>query len=382
MQEKVFAVLKGKVLFLYSDETKSDCLGALDVEAFSVGISRGDEEEEQETDDHASAPRSVMREGELFSKRNAIILRSVPRLEDPESESSPKKRRRARSDALKRSSSVKSARSATSTAVAGMAPSLGTGMKAPTITRKSTQPCVTELKHMSDAERAKSDASAQLPSVIPSLTKDMDDGSRGVSLPGHDQVADAAASRDKTMLEVEEEEKEKRRREKQARDKRRSRIEGRPWYLFLRNNVKMEEWYLSLLSVSTPTVPSASALDDLDERTKRALERLTARPGVDEIFPKDNMKKLIDKLNTDPDQGNVRWLNGLIGRLFLGICNTVALEAVSRPGLLPLLKDGQLKQHTQFIIERVMKKINKAKFPSWIEYIRIDEVNVGDVPPT
>lgn len=29
-----------------------------------------------------------------------------------------------------------------------------------------------------------------------------------------------------------------------------------------------------------------------------------------------------------------------------------------------------------------MKKINKAKFPSWIEYIRIDEVDVGDVPPT
>lgn len=29
-----------------------------------------------------------------------------------------------------------------------------------------------------------------------------------------------------------------------------------------------------------------------------------------------------------------------------------------------------------------MKKITKAKFPSWIEYIRIDEVDVGDVPPT
>jgi hypothetical protein len=328
MQEKVFAVLKGKVLFLYSDETKSDCLGALDVEAFSVGISRGDEDEEGETDDQGAPTGSVMREGELFSKRNAIILRSVPRLEDPDSESSPKSRRRARSDALKRSSSVKSSRSAT-TAVSGMAPSLGTGGKAPTLTRKSTQPCVTELKHMSESDRLKTDGNDKLPATIPSLTKDMDDGSRGVTLPGQDQIADMAADRDKTMLEVEEDEKEKRRKEKQARDKRRSRIEGRPWYLFLRNNVKMEEWYLSLLSVSAPSVPSPSSLDDLDERTKRALEKLTARPGVDEIFPKDNMKKLIDKLNTDPDQGNVRWLNGLIGRLFLGICNTVALEAVS-----------------------------------------------------
>ena len=334
MQEKVFAVLKGKVLFLYSDETKSDCLGALDVEAFSVGISRGDEDDEGDNDDPGALPKSVMREGELFSKRNAIVLRSVPRLGDADAESSPKKRRRARSDALKRSSSAKSVRS-TTTAISGMAPSLGTEMQAPTITRKSTEPCVTDLKHMSESERVMADGSSQLPSAIPSLTKDMDDGGRGVSLPGQDEMADAAEARDKTMLQIEQEEKERRRKEKQERDKRRSRIEGRPWYLFLRNNVKMEEWYLSLLSVSAPSVPSASALDDLDQRTKRALERLTARPGVDEIFPKDNMKKLIDKLNTDPDQGNVRWLNGLVGRLFLGICNTVALEAVSRFEAIP-----------------------------------------------
>lgn len=338
MPEKVFAVLKGKVLFLYSDETKSDCLGALDVEAFSVGISRGDEDEEGDTEGPGALPKSVMREGELFSKRNAIVLRSVPRLGDAEAEPSPKKRRRARSDALKRSSSVKSVRSIT-TAVSGMAPSLGAEMQAPTITRKSTEPCVTDLKHMSESERVMADGSSQLPSAIPSLTKDMDDGGRGVSLPGQDEMADAAEARDKTMLEIEQEEKERRRKEKQERDKRRSRIEGRPWYLFLRNNVKMEEWYLLLLSVSAPSVPSASALDDLDERTKRALERLTARPGVNEIFPKDNMKKLIDKLNTDSDQGNVRWLNGLIGRLFLGICNSAALEAVSRFGAIPF-EDG------------------------------------------
>jgi hypothetical protein len=36
----------------------------------------------------------------------------------------------------------------------------------------------------------------------------------------------------------------------------------------------------------------------------------------------------------------------------------------------------------QFIIERAMKKINKTKMPSWIEYIRIDEVDVGTAPPT
>ena len=42
----------------------------------------------------------------------------------------------------------------------------------------------------------------------------------------------------------------------------------------------------------------------------------------------------------------------------------------------------ELNVSEQFIIERVMKKINKTKLPGWIEYIRIDEVDVGDVPPT
>jgi hypothetical protein len=329
MQEKVFAVLKGKVLFLYSDETKSDCLGALDVEAFSVGISRGDDDDEEgEVDDLGNPQSYVMREGELFSKRNAIVLRSVPRLQDAEYEPPSHSRKRSRSDGLKRSTSAKSVRS-TATAMPSLTPSMGTGAKKPVITRKSTQSCATDLKHMSDSEKTKLDSSDRLPPVMTALTKDMDDGTSGVPIPGQDEIADAAHARDKTQLEVEEDEKEKRRKEKEKREKRRTRIEGRPWYLFLRNNVKMEEWYLSLLSISTPSVPSPNALDDLDERTKKALQKLTARPGVDEIFARDNMKKLIEKLNTDPEQGNLRWLNGLVGRLFLGICNTVALEAVS-----------------------------------------------------
>ncbi|KAJ9100668.1 hypothetical protein QFC21_003713 [Naganishia friedmannii] len=361
MQERVFAVLKGKVLFLYSNETKSDCLGALDIEAFSVGISRGDDEDDDRGGDGPSAAeKAKMREGELFGKRNAIVLRSVPRLEEADSETSPIRKRRSRSG-LSRSNSMRSNKPS----ISGM-PSLATfdeldGTR-PKITRKSTQSAATELKHLSAEARARVDPDASRPPAITALTKDMDNGTSGVPIPGQSELADASAARDKTILEVETEEKQKRRKEKIAREKRRTRIEGRPWYLFLRSNIKMEEWYHALLSISTPTVPSSSALDDLGEQTKRALEKLTPRPGFDEIFSKEDMKRLLDKLNTDPDQGNIRWLNGLIGRLFLGICKTAAVEA--------------------FIIERAMKKINKTKMPSWIEYIRIDEVDVGTAAPT
>lgn len=328
MQERVFAVLKGKVLFLYSNETKSDCLGALDIEAFSVGISRGDEEEDDPNGDVQSvAEKTKMREGELFGKRNAIVLRSVPRLEEADSETSPIRKRRSRSS-LSRSNSTRSNKPS----VSGM-PSLATfdeldGTR-PKITRKSTPSAATELKHLSEEARARTDPGGSRPPVITALTKDMDNGTSGVPIPGQSQLADASAARDKTIMEVETEEKEKRRKEKTAREQRRTRIEGRPWYLFLRSNVKMEEWYHALLSISAPTVPSPSALDDLGEQTKRALEKLTPRPGFDEIFSKDDMKRLLDKLNTDPDQGNIRWLNGLVGRLFLGICKTAAVEAVS-----------------------------------------------------
>ncbi|KAJ9094909.1 hypothetical protein QFC19_007765 [Naganishia cerealis] len=362
MQEKVFAVLKGKVLFLYSNETKSDCLGALDIEAFSVGISKGDDEDDGGNDDNQlGTEKTKMREGELFGKRNAIVLRSVPRLEEEDYESSPSRKRRSKSG-ISRSNSTRS----TKRSMSGM-PSLATFAETdgtrPKVTRKSTESATTELRHLSEGEREKVDSNASLPPTITALTKDMDNGTSGLPIPGQSQEsADAAAARDKTIMEVELEEKEKRRKEKLARDRRRTKIEGRPWYLFLRSNVKMEEWYHSLLSISTPTVPSSSALEDLGERTRKELEKLTPRPGVDEIFSKDDMKRLLDKLNTNPDQGNIRWLNGLIGRLFLGVCKTAAVEA--------------------FIIERAMKKINKTKMPNWIEYIRIDEVDVGNVPPT
>lgn len=71
----LFCALKGHVLFMYEDETQSNCVGVIGVDGFTVGISRGDEEDEA---DPTGKGKAKLLDGELFAKRHAIVLRQVP----------------------------------------------------------------------------------------------------------------------------------------------------------------------------------------------------------------------------------------------------------------------------------------------------------------
>jgi hypothetical protein len=75
-KEFLFCALKGSVLFMYEDEDQKECVGVIGVDGFTVGISRGDEED-PELD---SKGKGTMLDGELFAKRNAIVLRQIPQL--------------------------------------------------------------------------------------------------------------------------------------------------------------------------------------------------------------------------------------------------------------------------------------------------------------
>ncbi|KIR29806.1 endoplasmic reticulum protein [Cryptococcus deuterogattii LA55] len=57
-----FCVLKSSVLFLYEDETQSNCAAAIGVEDYTVGIENGEGQFDG-------------KDGEMFSKRNAIVLK-------------------------------------------------------------------------------------------------------------------------------------------------------------------------------------------------------------------------------------------------------------------------------------------------------------------
>jgi hypothetical protein len=61
-KERFYCVLKGSVLYLYEDEKQSDALAVLAVDRFKVRI-------------ETSAGRFKGRDGEMFAKKNAIVMR-------------------------------------------------------------------------------------------------------------------------------------------------------------------------------------------------------------------------------------------------------------------------------------------------------------------
>ncbi|WWC62485.1 uncharacterized protein I303_105081 [Kwoniella dejecticola CBS 10117] len=69
-KEFFFCVLKGSVLFLYEDETQSNCVAALGVDQYTVRIERED------------GKRFKGKDAEMFAKRNAIVMRVAKRVEN------------------------------------------------------------------------------------------------------------------------------------------------------------------------------------------------------------------------------------------------------------------------------------------------------------
>lgn len=134
------------------------------------------------------------------------------------------------------------------------------------------------------------------------------------------------------------------------------------WFIFCKNNFVMEDWYHALLQASLLSDSSLSTKLP-DDGAADLLSRLFGKLGdpIGPTFSQEDMASLLVSLDSLPDPLPLRWLNALVGRIFFSIYRTAWLE--------------------DYIISKMMKKINRVKTPGFLGDIKVEEVDVGRRAP-
>ena len=84
-----------------------------------------------------------------------------------------------------------------------------------------------------------------------------------------------------------------------------------PWYLFPAINHDKEDWYHSLIQSSRLTEPGELAKDAA-------------------LFDSDDMGRLVEAIDEQPDPIPTRWLNAMLGRLFFSVYRMYILKRLTR----------------------------------------------------
>ncbi|KAG0141145.1 hypothetical protein CROQUDRAFT_718316 [Cronartium quercuum f. sp. fusiforme G11] len=124
-------------------------------------------------------------------------------------------------------------------------------------------------------------------------------------------------------------------------------IAGRPlpWFIFTKDNSDKEDWYHMLVA--------SSKLSSTNPKTTFAKDS--------SLFDSNDMAKLVEGIDQQPDPIPMRWLNAMLGRIFLSTYKTSSLE--------------------NWIIDKIMAKLTRVKTPSFLSAIKVREVNVGSSTP-
>ncbi|GAP92502.1 putative ph domain-containing protein [Rosellinia necatrix] len=118
---------------------------------------------------------------------------------------------------------------------------------------------------------------------------------------------------------------------------------SKPFYLFSENCSAKEDFYFALLRNQEQTFAS---------------QHIAPKP---QRFDVKNIISLVQRLHASEDHMQTRWLNALIGRIFLGVHQTKDIE--------------------NMIKEKLTKKISRVKRPSFLTRIAIQGISTGDSAP-
>jgi hypothetical protein len=123
------------------------------------------------------------------------------------------------------------------------------------------------------------------------------------------------------------------------------------YFLFPTTNTEKEDWYFALLRGSKTITGSTKSLNQTDP----TIAAITARPAPAHVF------SLIQSIHSSDAQLQTRWLNALIGRIFLGVYQTRHVE--------------------ELCIKKITKKIARVNRPAFLSDIKVQRVVVGTQAP-
>lgn len=118
---------------------------------------------------------------------------------------------------------------------------------------------------------------------------------------------------------------------------------SKPFYLFSENCSAKEDFYFALL------------------RNQQHTSRADSDTPSPKQFDVKNIISLVQKLHSSEGQAHTRWLNALLGRLFLAVYKTRDME--------------------NFVREKITKKISRVKKPSFLTNIAIQRIDTGEAAP-
>ncbi|KAG6059026.1 hypothetical protein E4U17_007089 [Claviceps sp. LM77 group G4] len=118
---------------------------------------------------------------------------------------------------------------------------------------------------------------------------------------------------------------------------------SKPFYLFSENCSAKEDFYFALLKSQEQTFGFES------------------NPPIPKGFEVRNIISLVQKLHASEDHVHSRWLNAILGRIFLAVYKTRDLENLIR--------------------EKITKKIARVKRPSFLANITIQRIETGETAP-